>query len=275
MAKRHPRPHPGAADLQGDHRLAFLRRAGHSAVEGGNVFQAFDIKSNRCHPSVLCERLDVVGEFEQRLVARTDDEGERQGPLVHGHVEADVSALRDDRHAVIDAPSTVGGGEQAHPVETIKHAVTVGADDGHLPGRIHEFALKRCAFPPGFPEARGVADAASRTAGCKRANDPDAELPPDGDKGGVRGGRQVLDRRVTPVASNLLVSWVDDPDLAAESCRFALADGLREILAADEGDPVGIEKPPKVVLSRHVGPAISCMILVSERLTACPPPTAP
>ena len=110
-----------------------------------------------------------------RLVAGRADIGDRQAAPLHGHVDGHVRALRDDRHAALDAHAAMLVRPEQRAVEIVDEAVAVRPEDRHVAGRLDERRLQRRAVLR-LAEAGGVADRPARAALGKRAHDLHRQL---------------------------------------------------------------------------------------------------
>ena len=234
------------ARLEGDDLLAPAAGLQHGAAEPRHIVQTLDIEGDGADMAVLGQDIDVIGDGQDRLIARGDDIGERQGAVVLGQVEGQIAALGDDGHAPLGPLAPEAGGEHGHALDIVQQAVAIGPDGRQIARRGHQLLLQLDPLAPHLGEASGIADRPARPHGGELAHHLHRQLGRHGDEGRIRRGRQIGEGLVAAPPADLGIGGIDRPDLPGEAGIDAIADGRRQLLPADEGDMARRQQAPQI-----------------------------
>ena len=182
--------------------------------------------ADHAHARVGQERVHQAFHAAAGLVAHGNQVGQGQRAPLHGQVQADVAALRNQRHAALYALATVLVWPQGHAVQIVQHAVAVGAQQGHITRVVHELLLQSDAFAAHLGKARGVANHAACTARGQLAHDVHRGVAWHRHKAGVGRMRQRGHVGVAGQAFDFAAGRMNRPNLPGKPEFSALANGL-------------------------------------------------
>jgi hypothetical protein len=212
--------------------------------------QGFEVQANRADPPVVEQRLDQIGRGGVGAISYADHVAERQAASLHGQIQGKIAALADDRdpapgpvRSAVDRSAPVLIGPQRDPVESVDHAVAIGADYRHSAGRAQQFSLAIAPLGTGFGEVRGIANRTAGPSPRQLAGQFDTGLRGRSQEYRVGTAGKCLDGRKAGNTVHVLPSRIDWPDRSIEAEGAALADDLLRGIAADDGNAARSHQP--------------------------------
>ena len=116
---------------------ALLLRLGHTRklFQGGDVSDTFDVQAQRCDARVFQKGPSQISDPKLRLIARGCDIRQRQTTFLHGQINRQVRALRDEGNAAIDRNPSVLIRPKHRAIQIVDKAITIRPNDRHLSRR--------------------------------------------------------------------------------------------------------------------------------------------
>ncbi len=176
--------------------------------------------------------------------------GNRQAALLHGQVDSNVRALRQDSHAAFNPLAAVLIGPQQGPVQCIDKAIAIGPQNGHLPRRSNQLRLQAAAafiFSRSLGKTRGKTHRSARAHRGQCSDQFNGGVAIDPDEHRIRRARQVRERFVGQTAGDFSRLGVDRPDLPGKAHVVRLFDDLLTPGATtNDGDGFGLKQAAQV-----------------------------
>ena len=174
---------------------------------------------------------------ELGLVARCRQVGDGQAATLHGQIDGEVGALRQNGHAALHRRPAVLVGPQRHSIQIVDEAVAVWPDEGQVSRRLQQGLLQFLSgllLLGGFGEAGGEADRAAGLHCRQRRQNFHGGLAVDGDEAGVRAGRQTAHLRVGRQPRHFRPMRMHRPNLAPIAGPLQLPDHIGRPSAAED-----------------------------------------